>query len=278
MALKDILVHIDNNKQCADRLRVAIDLTTAYGAHLTGLSVVPQPHIPACVEAQLSAEIIEMESEYLAERTTAAEQMLRQLLDGAGIASEWRTATGVPVDALTLHGRYADITIVGQFDPDDSELAANSEMVDNFILTVGRLVLVLPYIGRHQTLGETVLLAWDASRLATRAVNDALPLLRTAKMVIVMAVNPEGGSDGHGDVPSADICFHLARHDVTAEAMQTHAKDNGIGDILLSRASGLGVDLIVMGAYGHRRQRELVLGGATRHLLGHMTVPILMSH
>jgi nucleotide-binding universal stress UspA family protein len=278
MALKDVLVHIDNSDQCAVRLQVAIELTTAHGGHLTGLYVVPQPHIPAYIEAQLTAEIIDIESKYLAERTAAAEQAFRHEVDKAGVANEWRTATGGPVDALTTHGRYADITIVGQYNPGDGELAANSEMVDNLILTVGRPVLVVPYIGKHPTFGETILVAWDASRLATRAVNDALPFLQAAKKVIVMAVNPEGGPAGHGDVPGADICLHLARHDVVAEALQTHAKDIDIGDILLSRASDLGVDLMVMGAYGHRRLRELVLGGATRHILGHMTVPVLMSH
>ncbi len=214
----------------------------------------------------------------MAERTAAAEQVFRHEVDKAGVANEWRTPTGGPVDALTMNGRYADITIVGQYNPGDGELAANSEMVDNLILAVGRPGLVVPYIGKHPTLGETILVAWDASRLATRAVNDALPFLQAAKKVIVMAINPECGPAGHGDIPGADICLHLARHDVAAEALQTHAKDIDIGDILLSRASDLGVDLMVMGAYGHRRLRELVLGGATRHILGHMTVPVLMSH
>ena len=122
------------------------------------------------------------------------------------------------------------------------------------------------------------MVAWDASRLATRAVNDALPILRKASKVHLLAINPEGGREGHGDVPGADIGLHLARHGVKAEASSIHAEDLEAGDALLSRAADFGADLIVMGAYGHSRWRELVLGGVTRHLLNHMTAPVFMSH
>jgi nucleotide-binding universal stress UspA family protein len=148
------------------------------------------------------------------------------------------------------------------------------------ILGVGRPVLVIPHSGEFPVIGERVLVAWDASRLATRAVNDALPLLESAREVVVMAVNPrtEEGERGHGEIPSADICLHLARHGVRAEAQHLYADDLGVGPLLLSRAIDEGIDLIVCGAYGHARWREIVLGGVTRHLLEHMTIPVLMSH
>ncbi len=95
---------------------------------------------------------------------------------------------------------------------------------------------------------------------------------------MVLAVNPEDGYKGHGDIPSADICQHLARHGVNAEAQSITGYDVEVGDFILSRAADQGADLIVMGAYGHSRLRELVLGGATAHILGYMTVPVLMSH
>ena len=107
---------------------------------------------------------------------------------------------------------------------------------------------------------------------------DAMPFLVKAKEVLVMVANPSKGTSGHGDVPGADICLHLARHGVKAIAQHVIARDIDVGNLLLSRASDEDIDMIVMGAYGRSRLRELVLGGATNHIMAHMTVPILFSH
>ena len=107
-----------------------------------------------------------------------------------------------------------------------------------------------------------MLVAWNASREATRAVNDALPLLEAAAKVTVLVVNPAVGMRGHGEVPGADMALHLARHGVRAEASALTSHDVEIGALLLSQAAELEADLIVMGAYGHSRLRELVMGGA----------------
>jgi nucleotide-binding universal stress UspA family protein len=148
----------------------------------------------------------------------------------------------------------------------------------NVLLASGRPLLAVPYAGQFERVGDRVLVAWNASREATRAVNDALPLLRGATIVTVLAVNPKHGIEGHGDVPAADIVLHLARHGVKAEAAHTIANDISEGDALLSYAADLGADLIVAGGYGHSRARETVFGGVTRTLLEEMTVPMLLSH
>ena len=123
-----------------------------------------------------------------------------------------------------------------------------------------------------------MLVAWNASREAARAVNDALPILQRAATVVILAVNPHGGPRGHGEAPGADIALHLARHGVKAEAEWFQAEDLAVGEALLSRAADLSVDLVVMGAYGRTRVRELILGGATRAMLQAMTTPVFMSH
>ncbi|MDP6786185.1 MAG: universal stress protein [Rhodospirillales bacterium] len=137
---------------------------------------------------------------------------------------------------------------------------------------------MVPYVGSYPKIGERVMVAWDASRLASRAVHDALPFLTAAKHVDVLAINPKGGPQGHGDIPSADICQHLARHGVKVEAQHVYADDIDAGDMLLSQAASRGADLLVMGAYGHSRWRELILGGLTHFVLEHMTMPVMMSH
>jgi nucleotide-binding universal stress UspA family protein len=123
-----------------------------------------------------------------------------------------------------------------------------------------------------------VLVGWDSSREATRAINDAMPLLQAAQAVTVLAIDPTDGPAGHGEMPGADIALHLARHGVKATIESTVSAGIGIGNVLLSRASDLGADLLVMGAYGHSRVRELVLGGSTRTVIESMTLPVLMSH
>lgn len=173
--------------------------------------------------------------------------------------------------------RYTDLAVLGQHNPDDGS-DTNRGLIDRLVLSAGRPCLVIPYIGAHETIGQRVLVAWNARREAVRAVNDALPILQQAASVVVLAANPPAGDAGEGDIPSADICHHLARHGVQAEARSAISTDIDVGNLLLSSASDLGADLIVMGAYGHSRLRETVLGGVTRHLLHHMTVPVFISH
>jgi nucleotide-binding universal stress UspA family protein len=145
-------------------------------------------------------------------------------------------------------------------------------------LASGRPILVVPYAGRFETVGRCVLIAWNVSREAARAVADAMPLLAAADVVTVLAVDPPPGPGGDGDLPGADIALHLGRHGVEAQIERTVSADVPIGEVLLSRAADLGADLLVMGAYGHSRTRELLLGGATRSILASMTIPVLMSH
>lgn len=275
--LKDILVHIDRSKECDQRLKAAIQLARAHAAHLTGTYAIPRSRIPNYLEVQIPKEIIDRAAASRLEEAAVARKDFEKACRADGIACEWRQAEGPAVETLALSARYADLAIVGQRNPDRDDLEVD-EMPDRFILSAGRPILVVPYVGSFPHIGRTVVVAWDASRLATRAVNDALPILRKAEKVHLLAINPEGGQEGHGQIPSADIGLHLARHDVKAEASSIRVGDLEVGAALLSRAADFGADLIVMGAYGHSRWRELVLGGVTRHLLAHMTAPVFMSH
>lgn len=279
MALRDILVHVDDGRGCAARLDAAMALAAAHGAHLTGLYVLHRPVLPSYIQTQIPESVLTAQVQHVEEAAAAARQAFEAKARLAGINSAWQSEAGGTVAVLALHGRYADIVIAGQCDAAGSEGSGDPAMPEQLILSVGRPVLVLPATGAFPTIGERILVAWDASRLATRAVNDALPLLAKAREVIVMAINPKTGENAaHGEIPSADICLHLARHGIRAEAQHYYADDISAGDLLLSRAVDEGIDLIVCGAYGHARWREIVLGSVTRHLLAHMTVPVLMSH
>jgi nucleotide-binding universal stress UspA family protein len=191
---------------------------------------------------------------------------LKEMFDAAvarqGITSEWRVGSGEPSRIVALHGRYADLIILGQLDPNVG-LSACCPRPEDVALTTGRPVLVIPYVGDFTTVGQRVLVGWNTSREATRAIGDALPLLRAAQSVTILSIDPRSTSEGHGAVPGADIARYLARHGINA--VVDWAVSNGIdaGNILLSRAADLMADLLVIGAYGHPRFRELVLGGVT---------------
>jgi nucleotide-binding universal stress UspA family protein len=279
MTFKNILVHVDTSAQCKQRLDVASNLARSFGAHLSGVYAIPPALTAMMMMAEyFPAELVAEQEERERERAKEAKAIFDKYMADAGIAAEWRQREGALARVVAMNARYADIAVLSQADASSEYAGEAMELPADVALTAGRPVLVIPYIGAWKTLGSHVLVGWNASRESTRAVNDALPLLQRAKKVTVLAINPERGVDAHGEVPGADIALHLARHGVKAEASQTVAGDIDVGDVILSRASDLGADLIVIGAYGHSRVREIVLGGVTRHLLQHMTVPILMSH
>lgn len=276
MAIKHVLVHLDRNDASTARLDTAIGVAVAHDAHLTGLYVIDFPSAAYYRGPDFPPEYFD---NFEAETRAAAgdvEKRFQERVAREDLSTEWRTADGDPATIIGLHARYADLAVVGQAKPET--LSQMRHLPESVILGTGKPVLVVPYFGTQPTLGENVLVAWNASREATRAVTDALPILERATNVIVMAFNPEGGVEGHGDIPSADITLWLARHGVRAEASTGYATDIDTGNALLSRAADLGSDLLVMGAYGHSRLRELVLGGATRQILHTMTIPVLMSH
>jgi nucleotide-binding universal stress UspA family protein len=221
-------------------------------------------------------EIVERMRADATEAAGPIEAEFRDCLRRNGLQGEWRLSEGTPATIVALHARYADLTVVGQpnsYAPQDSDAITVTT-----VMTSGRPVLAIPFAGEFPTLGERVLVAWNASREAARAVNDALPLMAAAKQVTVLAINAQRGIGGQGDVPAADIALHLARHGVKAEAAHTVARDIADGEALLSYAADIGADLIVSAAYGHSRARELVFGGVTRTLIAEMTAPVLLSH
>lgn len=280
MSFKDILVIVDGTKGCANRLDVAIHLATKYDAHLIGLYVRTLPHVPQFVMSQLGPEVAEAQRKWAEEAASEAREMFESKVGPSSVRHEFRSVDGALIEQVTLHARYVDLVVAGQFDADGDMAEGQDQLIDNLVLGAGRPVLVVPHSGAFPVFGTKVMVAWNATPEATRAVADSLPFLKEAKSVSVVAVNPQSGvgRDGHGALPAADICQHLARHGVKAEAQTLESHDMEIGDTLLSRITDEGTDLLVMGAYGRSRLRELVMGGATRHILRHMTIPVLMSH
>ena len=203
-----------------------------------------------------------------------ARKVFDEAVKAAGLTGRngWLVASGRPLVSLSQRSRYADLTVVCQSRPEDQ--GAGDSLVDDLIMASGRPILVVPYIGAPAEVGRKVFIAWNGTREAARAVSDAMPLLETADNIEVFAVEPRG----IGDLPGTDVAEHLARHGLKTNVAKTEGLDIEVGDVLLNQAADSAADLMVMGAYGLSRMRELVLGGATRHILEHMTVPVLLSH
>ena len=275
MPLKDILVYVDGSREAPATLAASCALARDHDAHLTGLAVDRPPEIPGYAAIEIPASALEIIEAQRKETAAKARETFEKAVAAAGITdrSRWSLAKGMPLESLSLRSRYVDLVVVSQSNP-ESPHGASEDMVDDLILVSGRPVLVIPYIGAPARIGRKVVVAWNASREAARAVADAMPILEAAESVEVFVVEP----NGIGDAPGADIAEHLARHGVNAVASRTAGMDIDVGDVLLNQISDSGADLIVMGGYGHSRMRELVLGGATRHILQHMTVPVLLSH
>lgn len=276
MKLRDVIVHVDASPAASDRLDYAAEFARRHDAHLTALYVVDVP-VPAVADfdGALMAQLMEQQRTLaLAEagRVAArvAEVFRREQLRGG-----WLQVEGYTPEQVTAHARHADLTILSQ-PQTDGRRAEEWRLFEMVLFGAGRPVLLVPRAGRFPGTSDRILLGWDASREATRALHDALPLLSRASAVTVYTAAARGR--GQHELPSADIAAHLARHGLQVEVEQ--GADEGLppGDMLLARAREIGADLLVVGGYGHSRLRETVFGGVTRHLLQRMTLPVLMSH
>jgi nucleotide-binding universal stress UspA family protein len=274
---RSILVHLDHSKHCPARIDLACRLALDFDAHLIGLYAVDGREI-----AGDSATASAMMERMGLVATQAARYMaiFEERAARAGVAKrEMREAQGDAARNVAAHARYCDLVVLGQGDPDEALTGVTPVFPQHVALAAGAPVLILPYYtDSFASIGQRALIAWDGGREAARAVRDALPFLMRAQQAFALSVRSKSSEPGEFSL-STDLAAYLARHGVRVEASETFAgADIGVGDALLARVSDHGADLVVMGAYGHSRLRELVLGGVTQTLLGHMTAPVLLSH
>jgi len=277
VAIKDILVHVDNSRAMPGRVRAAAEFARRHDAHLTGLYVIEMPVLPSYAEAQIPVMVIEAQRAAFASGAAAAQREFGDIADKSGISPEWRCVEDRRIDALSLHARYADLLVVGQADPEDPECVSRG-LADHLALASGRPVLVIPAGGVSGAIGENVVVAWNAKREAVRAISDAMPLLESANRVSVVTINAKAEDPENAGIPAADIGLHLARHGIETQTKCLYGAPAAVGELLLEAARDESADLLVMGAYGHARFREILLGGVTAHVLAHADIPTLLAH
>jgi nucleotide-binding universal stress UspA family protein len=279
MSFKTILVHVDQSEHNAARVRIAAKIAIAENAHLVGAAM---PGISRFIyqdrAIDLNRTVVSTHVDALREGATKALNEFETIAGQMGVLScEMRLVIDEPEAGLCLQARYSDLVVVGQADPEESTSRVIADLPEFVVLNCARPVLIVPYAGKFETVGSNVLVAWDGSMEATRAVTNAIPLLKHAKNVAVVLFNTSKRSDVHGEQPGADIALFLARHDIKVEVLQQRTNID-IGNALLSLTVDHSSDMIVMGCYGHTRFREVLLGGVTMTILKTMTVPVMMSH
>lgn len=279
MSYKTLLVHIDDTERSDYRVKIAAELAKQEQAHLIGTAVtgvsryIYQDGNIGAADPNLAVQL-----KFLRDRAERAQERFKKIMQQTGVNSyEAQIAHDEAGGGIGLQARYSDLVIVGQTDHDEPSPTVLPDFPEYIVLNSGRPTLMVPYTGDFPTLAKRPMIAWDSSREATRALTDALPILRQAEIVHVVIFNSRQNPDAHGEQPGADIALYLSRHNVKVE-VSVHKTKTDIGNALLSLSHDLDSDLLVMGAYGHSRFREMIMGGVTRTILESMTLPVLMSH
>jgi nucleotide-binding universal stress UspA family protein len=285
MPYPTILVHVDDGPACAARIALAAQLALRAGGHLTGAAPTGVSRfLYHSMPPEKDDPTLGLHLDMLREQARGALDRFHAQCRAAGLAS--CTATVIDDEAgagLSLHARAADLLVIGQAEPNAARGAA--DLPAYVITNAGRPVLLLPAGASVAQTGRRILVAWDGGREAARAVQLALPLLRQAERVSIAVFEVAAAEHTVADAMAADPRPWLRRHGVEA-SLTVHAVDHQrrlnrrheVGERLLSLARDSEADLLVMGAYGHSRFRESLLGGVTRTVLEAMHLPVLMAH
>ncbi len=266
MMLKEILVLLDKTPQVADRLDLVIDLAKQHGANIIGLHVITH-------------SLFERKQAPSSDTKWELQQLFEEKTSRAGVAATWQSidakgGRGTVAEIVNHHACFTDLVVVGQGENGSKDKGHETDVAERVVLGAGRPVLIVPYTGTFKTVGERTLVAWKSGHASARAIHDALPMLKGSRQVNVFEVNPSELE--RDDVER--LCNHLASHEVQARAEASIVTELSIGDVLLNRVADEGSDLLVMGAYAHSHFGATALGDVARHVLKHMTVPVLMSH
>jgi nucleotide-binding universal stress UspA family protein len=274
MTYRSVLVHLDGGDRSAVRLHLAAGIARQFGGRLSGVFGESDPHVLSTAARDPAAA--------LAPVATRAEAMFRECAASLGLEADWSAEATVNdtelVKRLLFASRHADLVVLGQHDPGVRDIAVPADLVEQIVLHAGRPVLAVPYAGHFETIGGRVMVAWNASRESARALADALPFLAAAEHVVLVSINPDLAQKEEGDATFPSLRRYLAAHGIEAEGERLWVQDISAMDLLLSRLTDEGIDLLVMGAHGHYGFPHLHRGAGTRHILRHMTVPVLMSH
>lgn len=277
MPINDILTILDlaGDQPAA---KYALEFGRTHDAHVTGLAVSFEPVVPAFAAAPMPVDYLQAAHDQAVAAAEAAKKQFEELARLAGVKSESRLAeilTGGPLESVLVHCRPTDLVVIGQSNPDRPE-PMRELLIETVLFESGVPVLLVPYIGSTSFEPNNVLVGWDGSSTATRAIHAALPVLEKADKITILVI--EKTTSAPNGQPGAEVANYLARHNMNVTIEVVANPQTSVADTVLNHVSDNANDLIVMGGYGHSRMREFLFGGATREILEAMTIPVLMAH
>ena len=275
--VKDIVVNLTGGHPQDFAADYAISLAGTFGAHIAGVGFIYEPVIPGTILGDVPTDLIEVQREENSKAAKAAISRFEATAKIAGVSAETRMLDASIAGAADLFGRIArrfDIAVVGQAQREQG--ASEELLIEGALFGSGRPVVVVPYVHKERVKLDRILVCWDGSRPAARAIADALPFLMHAKAIEIVVVS--GERDKSGEITGTNMRRHLARHGLDVEIKRITSGGVDVPNAILSHAADSGTEFMVLGGYGHSRLREFILGGVTRSILGAMTVPVLMSH
>jgi nucleotide-binding universal stress UspA family protein len=275
--IKDIVVNLTIGVERDAAANYAVSLASIFKAHLVGVAFVYDPKVSVNLIVGIPAELIDAQRAATKHLANEAVARFKELGKQAGVMTESQMIDVAPGHVGDTFGRLArsfDLSVIRQAEPNKAEQEV--PIIEGALFESGRSVIVVPYVQTQGAKFNCVMVGWDGSRTAARAIGDAMPVLERAKMIEVFTV--VAGPTKNTELPGIDIGQHLSRHGLKVEVKRIPADGINVPEAILSHAADISADFMVMGGYGHSRLREYVLGGATRGILASMTLPTLMSN
>ena len=279
MSIKTILVYLPSEKNAATILEPALKIAVEKSAHVIGLHLTPDLPVYGEFPAEVSEEVIVRLQKAGRDAAAGARRVFDECVKKIPVAHEWRCFTAsyaAGTDLIAQQGRTADLIVCGK--PSDDVPDAWSDFSETAIIRSGRPVLIVPGTKTPKTIGDHVVIAWNDTREAARAVFDSLDLLTSASTVRAVTLIEKESQRVAAEALGADLIANLARHGITAALDVSYAGSGGAGEAILSRLLEEGCDLLIMGGYSRSRFREMIFGGASRDILRDTWVPTLLSH
>lgn len=279
MAIKDLAVCYNGSSNAKTALGFAVQMAKKYDAALTGFYVGTPVSFEGEVMRWVSKDVMASLEQAQDQIGQSMAESFQAEIEAAGFTgpTDWLAASGQPNGLIARAARYFDLMLIGQFSEADQD--KRHVRAEDLVTRAGPPMVIVPAGYAVRPFQEYAVVAWDGSRVAARALSDAMQILETKKRLDLVTVGAKGGAAKTGEGPAGlDILRHLERHGIEARGVALTASRDGVGPTLLDYCRQEQPDVLVMGAYGHARLREDIFGGVTRHVLRNTPVPLLMAH
>ncbi len=277
--MKDILVLCDSNDSNQSRVETAFAYAKLFNSHVTGVHMIPYPVIPVYggMYPDMTSYSAAYQIDTFKQKAEELEQIFIKQGESANIPCDWKVIEGLNLDFVIENARYYDLVISSSGYSHYSDEVSH-HLSDYFSTVIGRPLLILPNLNKVFSPPTKVIIAWNESHEAARAVHDAIPILRLAEHIQIVSVSKSDKNEKHNMIRAEQLRTHLSHHGIQTDVYAPDKSSQGIGYTIHECALEYNSDMIIMGAYGHSRFKEIILGGTTKHLIEHSTLPLLVSN